>query len=236
MELGDPKVLLVDDDPEIRCLVTDYLREHGLGVIAVGDARAMAGALANERVDLVLLDIMLPGKDGLTLCREIRAERNLPVILLTALSEESDRVLGLEMGADDYLVKPFSSRELLARIRAVLRRVSGQLTVHETVDDERYGFSGWHLDPAKRELVDPGGVLVSLTGGEFDLLLAFVRNPQRVLNRDRLLELTKGRNAQPFDRSIDVQLSRLRKKLKNPDLIKTVRGGGYLLCVGVERG
>ena len=140
------------------------------------------------------------------------------------------------MGADDYLVKPFSSRELLARIRAVLRRVSGQLMVHETTGDEHYGFAGWRLDPARRELVDARGVLVSLTGGEFDLLLAFVRNPQRILNRDRLLELTKGRNAQPFDRSIDVQLSRLRKKLKNADLIKTVRGGGYLLCVEVERG
>ncbi len=236
MESGDPTVLLVDDDPEIRSLVSDYLRNHGLGVIAVGDAEAMARTLSIEQVDLVLLDIMLPGKDGLTLCRELRAERNLPVILLTALSEESDRVLGLEMGADDYLTKPFSSRELLARIRAVLRRVSGQLTVHEIVDDERYLFGGWRLDPGKRELVDADGVLISLTGGEFDLLLAFARNPQRVLNRDRLLELTKGRNAQPFDRSIDVQLSRLRKKLENPDLIKTVRGGGYLLSVEVERG
>jgi two-component system OmpR family response regulator len=236
MDTGAPKVLLVDDDPEIRDLVTGYLRAHGLDVIAVADGRSMTGALASEHVDLVVLDIMLPGKDGLTLCRELRAERNLPVILLTALSEESDRVLGLEMGADDYLVKPFSSRELLARIRAVLRRASAQLVVHETVHDERYEFSGWRLDPTRRELLDSEGVLVSLTGGEFDLLLAFVRNPQRVLNRDLLLELTKGRNAQPFDRSIDVQLSRLRKKLKNPDLIKTVRGGGYLFSGEVEHG
>ena len=236
MDSGVPTVLLVDDDPEIRVLVTQYLREHGLQVIAAADARAMAAALTSDHVDLILLDIMLPGKDGLTLCREVRAERNLPVIFLTALSEESDRVLGLEMGADDYLAKPFSPRELLARIRAVLRRSSSQLAVHAVAENERYLFAGWQLDPGRRELLDADGVLISLTGGEFDLLLAFVRNPQRVLNRDQLLELTKGRTAEPFDRSVDVQLSRLRKKLKGGPLIKTVRGGGYLLSVEVERG
>ncbi len=231
-----PQILLVDDDAEIRQLISAYLQKHGYEVVAVGDGRAMRSALGEQDVALVLLDVMLPGDDGLTLCRELRDISNLPIILLTALSEESDRVVGLEMGADDYLTKPFSQRELLARIRAVLRRSQDQLAVHRVALDETYGFAGWVLAPAKRELRNPQGVVVSLTGGEFDLLVAFVRHPGRVMNRDQLLELTKGRNAQPFDRSIDVQLSRLRKKLGPVELIKTVRGGGYLLSVEVTGG
>ncbi len=235
MSVAPGHVLLVDDDPEIRALVGDYLQEHGLTVTAVADGRGMRNALGSGPFDIVLLDIMLPGDDGLTLCRELRATRNLPVILLTALAEESDRVVGLEMGADDYLVKPFSTRELLARIRAVLRRSREQLAVHVVEDVRTYRFEGWALYPGRRELADPDGVLVSLTGGEFDLLLAFLRHPQTVLNRDQLLELTKGRNAQPFDRSIDVQLSRLRRKHTVGNLVKTVRGGGYLLACEVTR-
>lgn len=228
-------VLLVDDDPEIRSLVSAYLQAHGLAVVAVGDGRAMRSALGEQAFDIVLLDIMLPGDDGLTLCRELRSSRNLPVILLTALAEESDRVVGLEMGADDYLVKPFSTRELLARIRAVLRRAREQVAVHAADSVREYRFAGWSLAPGRRELVDPRGVLVSLTAGEFDLLLAFVRHPQTVLNRDQLLELTKGRSAQAFDRSVDVQLSRLRRRLGDEELVKTVRGGGYLLACEVLR-
>ncbi len=230
------RVLLVDDDPEIRRLVSDYLQAHGLSVTPAADGRALAAAMSAGSFDIVLLDIMLPGEDGLSLCRKLRAETNLPIILLTALAEESDRVVGLEMGADDYLVKPFSSRELLARIRAVLRRAPGQLPVHRQDKLGAYRFAGWTLDAGARELKSSEGVLITLTAGEFDLLLTLVRHPQRVLNRDQLLELTKGRNAAPFDRSIDVQISRLRRKLDGPALIKTVRGGGYLLACEVERG
>ncbi len=230
------RILLVDDDAEIRQLVSTYLQQHGYSVVAVAEGQAMRRALGGHDIALVLLDVMLPGDDGLTLCKELREVSNLPVILLTALSEESDRVVGLEIGADDYLTKPFSQRELLARIRAVLRRSQDQLAVHRLALDESYRFAGWRLAPAKRELRNPQDVVVSLTGGEFDLLVAFVRHPGRVLNRDQLLELTKGRNAQPFDRSIDVQLSRLRKKLGAEELIKTVRGGGYLLSVEVANG
>ncbi|MEM1232398.1 MAG: response regulator [Pseudomonadota bacterium] len=227
-------VLLVDDDPEIRSLVSDYLTEHGIEALTAADGVAMHRVLKQRSVDLILLDVMLPGDDGLTLCREVR--ERAPVILLTALAEESDRVLGLEIGADDYLTKPFSNRELLARIRAVLRRGSAHLPVHRHTPGESYRFEGWELAPLRRELRDPAGTLVSLTGGEFDLLLAFVRNAGRVLDRDELLELTKGRRAQAFDRAVDVQLSRLRKKLGAGDWIRTVRGGGYLFAAVVDHG
>ncbi len=227
-------MLLVDDDPEIRSLVSDYLTEHGIEALTAADGEAMHRVLRQRPVDLILLDVMLPGDDGLTLCREVR--ERAPVILLTALAEESDRVLGLEIGADDYLTKPFSNRELLARIRAVLRRGSPHLPVHRHAPGESYHFEGWELAPLRRELRDPAGTLVSLTGGEFDLLLAFVRNAGRVLDRDELLELTKGRRAQAFDRAVDVQLSRLRKKLGEGDWIRTVRGGGYLFAAVVDHG
>ena len=178
---------------------------------------------------------MLPGEDGLSLCRGLRATSSLPVIMLTAVAEDTDRIIGLEMGADDYLTKPFNPRELLARIKAVLRRSAG---TPAEITEGVLTFAGWQLSPAQRELRDRDGVLVPLTSGEFDLLLAFVERPERVLSRDQLLDLTRGRDAVPFDRSIDVQLSRLRRKIeadsKSPQLIKTVRGGGYMLAHPVK--
>ena len=228
------QVVLVDDDSDIRQLVGAYLAEHGLVVHELADGARLDKVLDAHPIDIVLLDLMLPGEDGLSLCRSLRQQRNVPVIMLTALAEESDRVLGLEMGADDYLTKPFSNRELLARIRAVLRRTELRPTVHEPDAHECYGFDGWRLYPNRRELRNPQGALVSLTGGEFDLLVAFVGRPQQVLSREVLLEATKGRNARGFDRSIDVQLSRLRRKLTGSDLIRTVRGGGYLFAADVR--
>jgi len=227
------QLLVVDDDTEIRSLVSDYLSQHGYTVFTARDGETMRRVLLSEDIDLVLLDLMLPGEDGLTLCRWLRDQRDLGIIMVTALASEGDRVTGLEMGADDYLTKPFSTRELLARVRAVLRRAPDQLPVHRYGRDEAWSFAGWTLRVNSRELVDPKGTLVSLTGGSFDLLLALVRHPGRVLNRDQLLELTRGRRADPFDRSIDVQLSRLRKQLNDTEIIKTVRGGGYLLAVPV---
>jgi two-component system OmpR family response regulator len=234
-----PHVLIVDDDAEIRDLLVRYLGRHGFRVDGAADGRAMHRLLKDGRFDLVVLDLMLPGEDGLSLCRRLRAETDLPVIMLTAVGEEIDRIVGLEMGADDYLAKPFNPRELLARIRAVLRRSR----IAPPVDDSRrpavLTFAGWRLDPARRELHAPDGALVPLTGGEFDLLQALALRPNRVLSRDQLLDLSRDRGAQLFDRSIDVQLSRLRRKIetdpKDPKLIKTVRGGGYVLSAEVAR-
>jgi two-component system, OmpR family, response regulator len=234
-----PHLLIVDDDPEIRDLLARYLRRQGFRVDLAADGRAMARQLEAGRFDLVVLDLMLPGEDGLSLCRRLRATSSLPVIMLTAMGEETDRIVGLEMGADDYLAKPFNPRELLARIRAVLRRAHGAPPPATAEPSAALAFAGWRLDVGRRELRDQDGVLVPLTSGEFDLLLAFAERPQRVLNRDQLLDLTRGRSAQAFDRSIDVQLSRLRRKIeadpKDPQLIKTVRGGGYMLSAPVER-
>ncbi len=226
-------ILIVDDDAGIRSLVADYLIQHGFTIQTARDGGEMRRVLLSADVDLVLLDLMLPGEDGVSLCRWLREHKDLSIIMITALASEGDRVIGLEMGADDYLTKPFSTRELLARIRAVLRRSPDHLTVHRYGRDETYVFSGWRLRVNSRELFDPTGTLVSLTGGSFDLLLALVRNPGRVLTRDQLLELTRGRRADPFDRSIDVQLSRLRRQLGDSEIIKTVRGGGYLFAAGV---
>ena len=231
---SNPVVALFDDDSEIRTLVCDYLAHHGITCHGIATETDLTRLLASTHVDLVLLDIMLPESNGLAICQQLRESSRTPVILLTALAEESDRVLGLEMGADDYLTKPFSARELLARIRAVLRRTSNQLWVHHSTDQDEFTFAGWRLSTKKRTLIDSEDTLISLTGGEFDLLLALVRNAGQVLNRDRLLELTKGRKAQPFDRSIDVQLSRLRKKLGDEGFVKTVRGGGYLFAEEVD--
>lgn len=234
-----PHVLVVDDDPEIRALVSRFLDRHGYRTSGAANGREMRARLSAERCDLVVLDIMLPGEDGLALCRHLRETSRLPIIMLTAVAEETDRIIGLEMGADDYVTKPFSPRELLARIRAVLRRTQDVLPVHETRSEETLAFAGWRMVPAKRELYSKDGALVSLTAGEYDLLLAFARNAQRVMNRDQLLDLTKGRSAAPFDRSIDVQLSRLRRKIevdpKSPELIKTIRGGGYMFTPEVEQ-
>ncbi len=235
-----PHLLIVDDDREIRDLVSRFLTKHGFRVDCAGDGREMDRLLAAGRFDLLVLDLMLPGEDGLALCRRLRAESGLPIIMLTALGEETDRIVGLEMGADDYLGKPFNPRELLARIKAVLRRAnevgrrpdSGEPTATLT-------FDGWRLDLAKRELRTEDGVLTPLSSGEFDLLIALAEHPRRVLSRDQLLDLTRGRSAQPFDRSIDVQLSRLRRKIeadpKEPTLIKTVRNEGYIFTARVER-
>ena len=231
-------ILIVDDDAEIRSLLGTYLDRNGLKTTAVGDGRAMWRALdAAGHVDLIVLDLMLPGDDGLTLCRDLRARGDLPVIMLTARGDETDRIVGLEMGADDYLAKPFSARELLARIKVVLRRVRS-LPPNLRPDTEReLSFAGWRLDTAHRHLLSPDGVVTPLSGAEYRLLRIFLAHPNRVLNRDQLVDLTQGREADPLDRSIDLQVSRLRHRLgddpKDPRLIKTVRGEGYVLAVPV---
>ena len=235
-----PHILVVDDDKEIRELLARFLAKHGLRVSVAADGRAMAGALNDWRIDLVVLDIMLPGQDGLTMCRNLRAGNSaLPIIMLTAMGEETDRIVGLEMGADDYLAKPFNPRELLARIKAVLRRAEGRSDTGAADGGPMLGFAGWGLDVEKRELHSPDGVMVPLSGGEFELLTAFATHPGRVLSRDQLLDLARGREAQPFDRSIDVQVSRLRRKIeadpRQPKLIKTVRGGGYMFTPAIDR-
>ncbi|TWA62251.1 two-component system OmpR family response regulator [Azospirillum baldaniorum] len=234
-----PHLLVVDDDREIRTLLSQFLTRHGFRVTGAKDGVEMMRTLDSARVDLIVLDLMMPGEDGLSLCRRLRAAPEMaqtPVIMLTAMGEETDRIVGLEMGADDYLAKPFSPRELLARVKAVLRRASGP-PVSGGAAGKTLGFEGWTLDLAKRELRSPDGVLVQLSAGEYDLLVAFVEHPQRVLTRDQLLDLARGRSAVPFDRSIDVQVSRLRRKIEpdpaDPTMIKTVRGGGYLFTPAV---
>ncbi|MEM7253451.1 MAG: response regulator [Pseudomonadota bacterium] len=235
-----PNILVVDDDREIRNLLADFLRDHEYQVDTAPDGQAMREKIEATAFDLVVLDIMMPGEDGLTLCRDIRARSDLPIILLTALGEETERIIGLEMGADDYVAKPFNPRELLARIKAVLRRAGPRSQAESMdVDTGNLEFAGWLIDRSQRELFDPDGNPVTLTSGEFDLLVALAEHPQRVLSRDQLLDYTKGRSASPFDRSIDVQLSRLRKKIepnaKPPRFIKTVRGGGYLFAPEVTK-
>lgn len=234
-----PHLLVVDDDREIRTLLSQFLTRHGFRVTGAKDGVEMMRTLDSARVDLIVLDLMMPGEDGLSLCRRLRAAAETaqtPVIMLTAMGEETDRIVGLEMGADDYLAKPFSPRELLARVKAVLRRASGP-PASGGAAGKTLGFEGWTLDLAKRELRSPDGVLVQLSAGEYDLLVAFVEHPQRVLTRDQLLDLARGRSAVPFDRSIDVQVSRLRRKIEpdpaDPTMIKTVRGGGYLFTPAV---
>ena len=234
-----PHILVVDDDPEIVDLVGQLLTADGYGVSRAADARVGRHVLDSGPVDLIVLDLMLPGKDGLTFCRELRAEGvATPIIMLTAKGDDFDRVLGLEMGADDYLPKPFHGRELLARIRAVLRRSEGQ--GHRSLDAERrhIAFEGWRLDTAKRELVSSDGVVVLLSSAEFELLIAFVTWPQMILSREKLLDATRGRSAVISDRSIDIQVSRLRRKLgddsKSPRIIKTVWGDGYLFTPDVS--
>jgi two-component system OmpR family response regulator len=228
-------ILIVDDDAEIRALLRDYLERNGLRAMAVADGRGMRAALDTGRFDLVVLDLMLPGEDGLTLCRELRARSNLPVIMLTARTEETDRIVGLEMGADDYVPKPFNPRELLARIKAVLRRTQALPAVNAT-EARRLRFAGWTLDLARRQLLSAAGVVVPLSGGEYRLLKIFLEHPNRVLSRDQLLDLARGREALPFDRSIDVQVGRLRRRLSDEaaTLIQTVRGEGYVLAAEVE--
>jgi two-component system OmpR family response regulator len=235
---GTDHILIVDDDLEIRTLLRDYLHKHGYRATAVADGRAMRDQLERGRVDLIILDIMLPGEDGLSLCRDLRARRDIPVIMLTALGDTTERIVGLEMGADDYLAKPFDPRELLARIKVVLRRTrSLPCSAPGDGDATRLRFAGWTLETTARHLVSPTGVVVPLSGGEYRLLKVLVDHPNRVLTRDQLLDLTQGREAGPFDRSIDVQIGRLRRRLgddgKEPAIIKTVRGAGYVLAATV---
>jgi two-component system OmpR family response regulator len=232
-------LLLVDDDAELRDLLRDYLGQAGYRVSAVADGRQMQRALDAARVDLVILDIMLPGEDGLSLCRRLRAQSRVPILMLTARGDEIDRIVGLEMGADDYLAKPFNPRELLARIKSILRRAG---SLPENLADEdvrRFRFAGWSLDTQTRQLLSPDGVLVDLSGAEYSVLRVLVEHPNRVLSRDQLLEFTQGREAAPFDRAIDVQIGRLRRKLdddaREARLIKTVRNAGYVLAAAVEK-
>jgi two-component system OmpR family response regulator len=234
-----PHILIVDDHREIRELVSRALAKEGFRVSVAADGRAMRQALASSRIDLILLDLMLPGEDGLSLCRSLRTQSNVPIIMLTAKGDEVDRVIGLEMGADDYLPKPFGSRELVARIRAVLRR-SGENGARSdpTEGPKQYRFDRWRLDTGRRELIRDDGTVVPLSTGEYDLLAAFLERPQRVLSRDQLLDLTRSRASTPLDRSVDTQVSRLRRKLENdpanPSIIKTVWGGGYVFTPAVS--
>jgi two-component system OmpR family response regulator len=234
-----PHLLLVDDERSIREPLAQYLTKHGFRVTQVGDAEAARTRLAAYAIDLVVLDIMMPGEDGLSLCRHIRETGETPVILLTARTEETDRIVGLEMGADDYVVKPFSPRELAARIKVVLRRLQAGGARQHAPDSGSYAFAGWVLKSGERTLVDRDGVTVPLSTGEYNLLLALVTRPRQVLTRDQLLDLTQGREAAAFDRAIDNQVSRLRRKIepdpKTPEIIKTVWGGGYTLATEVTR-
>ncbi len=235
-------ILVVEDDGEMRHLIGRFLTDNHFRVSGARDGREMWEALDHAAVDLVLLDVMLPGRSGLDLLRDIRAKRGgaLPILMLTAKGEEADRVLGLELGADDYIPKPFGRRELLARIRAALRRAQAPRAGEPQAGQRRLlGFAGWVLDTGRRELTSPAGTAVDLSGGEYDLLLAFVEHPQRVLSRDQLLELAQNRLADSFDRAVDVQVSRLRRKIEpdeaSPTIIKTVRGAGYMFVPKVAR-
>jgi len=230
-------VLIVDDDIEIRNLLRTYLERHDYRVSTAANGREMRAVMEQSRPDLIILDLMLPGEDGLVLCRNLRVGSNVPIIMLTAHGEEMDRIVGLEMGADDYVPKPFSPRELLARIKSVLRRarsLPGDMRQSET---GFYRFAGWTLDTATRNLTSPTSVVVPLSGTEYRLLSIFLAHPNRVLTRDQLVDLTQSRDADPFDRAIDVQVSRLRHRLEDdarePAIIKTVRGQGYVLAAEV---
>lgn len=236
-----PHILVVDDDREIRDLLSRFLEKQGLRVTAARDAREARRLWPLGRYHLVVLDLMLPGEPGLDFARWLRGQSDVPIVMLTAMGEETDRIVGLELGADDYVAKPFNPRELLARIRAVLRRASGegQGPAAKEPPPKAIRFAGWTLEPARRRLLNPEGAEVPLTGGEYELLQVLVERPNRVLTRDMLMDLLRGRQAGPFDRAIDVAVSRLRRKLeddgRNPNLIKTVRGGGYVLAATVER-
>src|SRR5580698_6771145 len=227
-------ILVVDDQEEICDLVREYLAEEGFRVSTAKDGASLREEMLRSRIDLVILDLMLGGEDGLQLARELRAQSEIGIIMLTGRSDTIDRIIGLEMGADDYLAKPFHLRELLARIKGVMRRTAqSNAEASSAGDSPQISFCGWHLNRSTRELFSPNGESVRLTGGEFDLLVALVTHPQHVLSREQLLDLVRGRKADPFDRTVDVQVGRLRRKLGAADaqsarLIKTVRGGGYV--------
>jgi two-component system, OmpR family, response regulator len=231
MAQAAPNILVVEDDRETRSLIAKYLRSNACNVATAADGREMARAMTDRRVDLLILDVMLPGEDGLSLCRKVQAQSQTPTIMLTARGEDVDRILGLEMGADDYLAKPFNPRELLARIKAVLRRANSLPPQKSAQRNKAVSFDRWTLDVGRRELIGGDGVAVPLSTAEFRLLCVLVERPGLVLTRDQLLDLTVGRAADVYDRSIDNQVSRLRKKIeldpRNPALIKTHWGGGY---------
>ncbi len=232
-----PHILVVDDHRDIRESLAAYLTKNEYRVSTAAGGAEMRKVLEASAIDLVVLDIMMPGEDGLTLCRHLRETTDIPVIMLTAVSEDTDRVIGLEMGADDYLTKPFNPRELLARIKAVLRRANSLPPSHKPKRQGQITFANWTVDTGQRELVGPDGISIPLSTSEYKLLMAFIDHPNMVLSRDQLLDLTSGRGAHVFDRSIDNQVSRLRKKLetdpKNPTIIKTVWGGGYMFAAEV---
>ena len=230
------RLLIVDDEASLREPLAEYLVRQGFAVDQAGNAAEAREALREGSPNLVLLDIMMPGEDGLSLCRHLVESRHLPTIFLTARGEATDRIVGLEIGADDYVVKPFEPRELVARIRSVLRRANRSPTEGE---EDLLTFEGWTLDPLKRRLTDPEGAVVAISSAEFRLLMAFLEHPRQVLDRDRLLEMVQGREAHLFDRAVDNQVSRLRRKIeadsRNPQLIQTVWGGGYMLAAEVRR-
>jgi DNA-binding response OmpR family regulator len=233
-----PVVLIVEDDPSLRTLLSRVLREEGFQPLSAAHGAEMARLIDTNPIDLVLLDVMLPGSSGFDLCRALRRSSQVPIVMLSARDEETDRLIGLELGADDYIAKPFSNRELVARIRAILRRTQGGGQVALPRGYQLLTFSNWTLDPGRRELVSPEGAVVDLSGAEFDLLLAFVSSPQRVIGRERLLEMSRARFADASDRSIDVLVSRLRRKLaaaQAEPLLRTVRGVGYIFTSAVER-
>jgi len=231
-------ILVVDDDAEIRALLREYLQKQGYRVTALADGKALRSAVETSRPDVIVLDLMMPGEDGLSLCRGLRAHSDVPIIMLTARGEETDRIVGLEMGADDYLAKPFNPRELLARIKSVLRRARSVPDNLKRPEAGSYRFAGWTLDIATRNLAAPDRVVIPLSGTEFRLLRIFLDHPNRVLTRDQLIDLMLSRDAAPFDRAIDVQVSRLRHRLrddaKEPAIIKTVRGQGYVFAAHVD--
>lgn len=236
-----PHILVVDDEEDIRSLLTGFFRKHGHEVSVATNGETLFATLELQRIDLVILDVMLQGEDGFSLCRQLRATSKIPVIMLTAVADHVDRVVGLEIGADDYLVKPFDARELLARVKAVLRRTAQNDTVVSNSPTRPVlTFAGWRLDIAKRELRSEDNTLTILSSNEFDLLLVFAEHPQRVLTRDQLLDMARGSTYEVYDRSIDVQVARLRRKLDtNSDVesvIRTVRGGGYMFTPLVRRG
>jgi two-component system OmpR family response regulator len=232
-----PHLLIVDDDREIRSLLAQYLEKHDFRTTAVGDGKEMRRVLERTHVDLVVLDVMLPGEDGLTLCRELRTRSQVPIIMLTARGEDVDRIVGLELGADDYLGKPFNPRELLGRIKAVLRRAAHAPRDPDPSSVRSFAFGGWRLDTVSRTLRDAAGQETALSGAEYRLLAVLLAAGNRVLSRTQLTELLRGRDADPFDRSIDVRVSRLRQILgddaRTPQIIKTVYGEGYVIGVPV---
>lgn len=234
-----PHIAVVDDHRDIRDLVGKYLSQHGFRISLADNAGALRRILQRGAPDLVILDVMMPGEDGLSLCRHIRSTTDIPIIFLTAMTEETDRIIGLELGADDYLTKPFNPRELLARIKAVLRRVNSLPPRRTLQKAKSVSFSGWTLNIARRELIGSDGVAIPLSTAEFRLLMAFLDHAGLVLSRDQLLDLTVGKAAENFDRTIDNQVSRLRKKIeadpKSPVLIKTHWGGGYSFTAEIKQ-